>query len=175
MDRTSGCSKMCRSFRCIGRRYEYSSREAQSNQSLSMPTGTDNSIEEASQPKRPRRRRRLTPSELRVLEVSRGISGSNPPVISGSRTFQERLDYQKQAIENRGKLQDIHLKRTTLNRLFLFLAIETALIFSFAILQAWGVRGFHLEEWSFKLLVSATLLQITYMLQVAVKHLFPNK
>lgn len=87
------------------------------------------------------------------------------------KTFDERLkDLQGRAIE-----QDISLKKYTHSLLFLFLAVETVLIFLFALFQGtkWPL-GFHLEEWSFKLLVTATIGQITYMLQVAVKHLFPG-
>lgn len=78
-------------------------------------------------------------------------------------------------IKAKGLEQDIDLKKGTLDRLFIFLMIETAIIFIFSFLQATKIFKFSLEEWSFKLLVSATLLQITYMLQVAVKHLFPSK
>lgn len=82
---------------------------------------------------------------------------------------------EREELKNEGIAQDIELKRTTLYRLFVFLGIETAVIFGFAFLQGSHLFGFALEEWSFKLLLAATLLQITYMLQVAVKHLFPTK
>jgi hypothetical protein len=81
----------------------------------------------------------------------------------------------KQSILNRGLEQDIALKRLTLLILFIFLGLETVCIFVFAYFQATGVFGFKLDEWSFKLLIAATISQITYMLQVAVKHLFPVK
>lgn len=81
-------------------------------------------------------------------------------------------------LQNDAAEQDIKLKKTTLKILFLFLGIETLLIFIFALAQGVGYflsNKFELEDWSFRLLISATLLQITYMLQVAVKHLFPTK
>lgn len=90
---------------------------------------------------------------------------------SSDKSFDERLkDLKNQALE-----QDISLKKYTHSLLFLFLAVETVFIFLFALFQGtkWPL-GFHLEEWSFKLLVTATIGQITYMLQVAVKHLFPT-
>jgi|GEM_PF-1470057 len=70
--------------------------------------------------------------------------------------------------------QDISLKRSTLRRLFLFLTIETAVIFIFALFQAvhWPA-SFALDKWSFDLLVVATIAQITGMLFVAVRYLFP--
>lgn len=81
----------------------------------------------------------------------------------------------KQQLENENKAQDIRLKRVTLNRLFWFLTVETALIFLFSFFQATGQpASFKLEEWSFNLIVTATLLQITGMLFVAVRYLFPT-
>lgn len=71
--------------------------------------------------------------------------------------------------------QDILLKKRTLNYLFLFLLGETLMIFVYAFLQATNWFNFRLEDWSFKLLVTATLAQITGMLYVAVRYLFPKK
>jgi hypothetical protein len=82
----------------------------------------------------------------------------------------------KQQLENENTAQDIRLKRITLNRLFWFLAVETALIFVLAFFQALKWPGdFALEEWSFRILVGATIAQITGMLFVAVRYLFPKK
>lgn len=83
---------------------------------------------------------------------------------------------EERVIKNRGLEQDIELKKTTLIYLSILLIIETAVIFAFSFFQAtkWPME-FRLEEWSFKLLVTATLSQITVMLLVAVRHLFPNK
>jgi len=93
----------------------------------------------------------------------------------------ERIDIEqevarKQQLENENTAQDIRLKRITLDRLFRFLIAETALIFLFAFFQAvnWPAQ-FRLEEWSFRLVVGATIAQITGMLFVAVRYLFPNK
>jgi len=81
----------------------------------------------------------------------------------------------RERIKNDDAEQDIVLKRDTLNRLFRLLSIETAAIFVLAVLQAtrepWH---FHLEDWSFKLLTSVTIVQITAMLFVAVRYLFPK-
>lgn len=81
----------------------------------------------------------------------------------------------RERIKNTAMQQDIILKGRTLIVLFIFLAAETITVFAFALLQGTNWLGFYLEEWSFKLLVTVTILQITYMLQVAVKHLFPSK
>ena len=79
-------------------------------------------------------------------------------------------EIRKIELENDAFEQDIKLKKRTLFILFIFLGIETIAIFVFSGLQA--TKVFEMEEWSFKLLVAATISQITYMLQFAVKHLF---
>lgn len=82
----------------------------------------------------------------------------------------------RERIRNDDAEQDIVLKRMSLNRLFRFLTIETIAVFVLAFLQ--GIEApwdFRLEEWSFKLLVTATIAQITAMLFVAVRYLFPKK
>lgn len=79
----------------------------------------------------------------------------------------------KEALKNRALEQDIQLKKLTLMILFLFLSLETIAVFTFAYLQ--GSGAIKIEEWSFRLLLGATILQITIMLQVAVKSLFPLK
>jgi hypothetical protein len=82
----------------------------------------------------------------------------------------------EQKLKNDDTEQDIVLKRKTLFGLFIFLGAETVLIFLFAFFQAIGrPDGFGLEEWSFRTLVGATIVQITGMLYVAVRYLFPKK
>ncbi len=78
-------------------------------------------------------------------------------------------------LKNDDTEQDIKLKRITLNRLFSLLVGETIIVFILAFLQATHLFGFALEEWSFKLLTSVTIVQITVMLSVAVNYLFPKK
>lgn len=79
-------------------------------------------------------------------------------------------------LKNDDAEQNIKLKKVVLNRLFLFLSVETFLIFLLSFFQATQFPfGFALEEWSFNLLITATILQITGMLFVAVRYLFPTK
>lgn len=87
-------------------------------------------------------------------------------------TVNEQLAERKR-IENRGLDQDIALKKGTLIALFAFLAVETVAIFTLIYFQ--GFKLIILDDWSFRLLISCTILQITYMLRFAVMHLFPNK
>lgn len=97
------------------------------------------------------------------------------PVHQGNVDINEELA-RRERIRNDDAEQDIALKRNTLNRLFWFLTVETALIFVFALMQAIGrPDNFHLDDWSFRIVVSATIAQITGMLFVAVRYLFPSK
>lgn len=108
------------------------------------------------------------------------FSGSYPPVASQSpRPIDNSIEHERESLKNQNYAQNILLKKNTLTALFIFLAIETLVIFVFSFLQAsryWEFTDkFYFEEWSFRVLVSATIIQITIMLQVAVKHLFPEK
>ncbi len=96
------------------------------------------------------------------------------PYSSGKRIV-SKIKTSREEIANKDAEQNIKLKRHTLYALFGFLVIETILIFLYSFWQATNIFNFGLEEWSFKLLIAATISQITYMMQVAVKHLFPNK
>lgn len=78
-------------------------------------------------------------------------------------------------LKNDNTEQDIRLKRVVLNRLFWFLGIETGLIFLFTLMQATSPFGFRLDEWSFNVLITATIAQIAGMLFVAVRYLFPGQ
>jgi len=82
----------------------------------------------------------------------------------------------RQQLKNDALAQDIRLKEQTLQRLFVFLTVETAVIFMMAFMQAirWPF-GFNLDDWSFRLLLAATISQITFMLNIAVKNLFPRR
>jgi hypothetical protein len=103
-----------------------------------------------------------------------GAATMNAPAATSIDISQELA--REQQLKNENTAQDIKLKRTTLDRLFWLLAIETALIFVFTLFQATGQpAGFHLEDWSFRVIVGATIAQITGMLFVAVRYLFPTK
>ncbi len=88
--------------------------------------------------------------------------------------IEDREEKREKELKNDALEQDIELKKTTLNRLFRFLSLETTVIFILAFLQGFKLHEFYLEEWSFRLLVAVTITQITIMLQFAVKHLFPQ-
>lgn len=87
----------------------------------------------------------------------------------------KEIDSRRRELENTAFEQDIKLKKGTFFYLILFLVIETALIFIISFFQGLHIFGFHLEEWTFKLLVTATIAQITGMFFIVVKHLFPQK
>lgn len=113
-----------------------------------------------------------------ILETPPATSGRF--VVAGSTRAPKRSNIsdelaREKKLKNDDTEQDIKLKKLTLDRLFLFLAGETIVIFAFAFLQATHLFGFRLEEWSFNLLTSVTIAQITAMLFVAVNYLFPKK
>jgi hypothetical protein len=119
----------------------------------------------------------ITSDELKkILQAQPTVRYSRLPSqsVPVSRPVADTIEQEKKRIENEGLRQNINLKRKTLWILFWFLAAETALIFLLAFFQGFTAWHFHLEEWSFKLLVTATISQITVMLFVAVKHLFPS-
>ncbi len=97
--------------------------------------------------------------------------------FSQPKGIRERIDHQerRKELENNALEQDIKLKRNTLFILFLFLAAETILVFRIAWKQGSFLGDFYLDEVSFRTVMVATILQITAMLTIAVKHLFPEK
>ena len=80
---------------------------------------------------------------------------------------------QKQ-IQNDNLISDQKMEKWSLFVLFIFLGLETAVVFVIIFLQGFQ-NSFYLEEWSFRSLLAGTLLQITAMLTIAIKHLFPSK
>lgn len=91
---------------------------------------------------------------------------------------------ERERIKNDDLKQNIRLKSIISAFLCLLLYAETIVVFVFSLFQAievriewpiFGTQPFHLDEWSFKLLVTATIAQITIMLRIVVKYLFPNQ
>lgn len=113
-------------------------------------------------------KRRTTPEGQNTFSISFGPSKSINESIR-----QEKA--RKEKIANDIREKDQQLKENTLRKLFWFLGLETAVIFSLAFLQGFKWWRFELDQWSFRLVISATLGQITVMLIIAVKHLFPKK
>jgi len=110
---------------------------------------------------------------LAVPTLDRKIASGSLPTPKRSSISDELERAQK--LKNDDAEQDIQLKKITLNRLFKLLVSETIVIFIVSFMQATHVFHFALEEWSFKLLTSVTITQITVMLFVAVSYLFPKK
>lgn len=114
--------------------------------------------------------------EVKNVLTSRNLSALPTYATSQAKQFDINDEIaRRENIKNNDLEQDIKLKKIALRNLFTFLGIETVFVFAFALMQATTLWGFHLEEWSFKLLITATLAQIVIMLQVAVKYLFRDK
>lgn len=113
-------------------------------------------------------------TELKELIQKENTGKTVAPIPYRDKSLRVPEEIERKRLENQAFRQDIELKKKTLNRLFWLLAVETMIVFSFSFLQGVHWWGFALEEWSFKLLTTATLIQITTMLRIAVKHLFPT-
>ncbi|MCL2094951.1 hypothetical protein FWH13_02425 [Candidatus Saccharibacteria bacterium] len=96
----------------------------------------------------------------------------------GEQKYTEKTERaRKQKIENDNSEDDQRQKKWLLEKLVWFLRVETVAFFVLAFLQGLlpNTGWFHLERWSFNLIIIATISQITAMLMIAVKHLFPKK
>lgn len=119
-----------------------------------------------------------TLKQIKLLNAERATASSYRPRLPSfnsakkPETIDEKI--RKQKIENDNTENDQKLKKNTLVALFIFLGIETAVIFTLAFFQGFKAWGFELDVWSFRILVIATLGQITAMLTIAVRHLFPH-
>lgn len=113
--------------------------------------------------------------DLRGLVAGEALSNPKQSLPkTKTESFDKKIEEARELrIRNNNTEEDQQLKKDTLRKLFWFLTAETGIVFIMAFLQ--GFRIFHLDEWSFRLLLSATLLQITAMLTIAVRHLFPQK
>lgn len=108
-----------------------------------------------------------------------GLDKSDMSHLRGKENINNQtVDFQsirKQQLKNDELEWDIKLRKKTLINLLDILKAETIVIFIFTFLQATHLCGFYLEEWSFRLVISATIAQVASMLIIAVKHLFPKK
>lgn len=87
-----------------------------------------------------------------------------------------KLKYQNDALktENDNLRSDQTLKRWTLIILFIFLFAETTVLFVITFLQGYVDSSFDLDSITLRIVVVATLAQISGMLTFAVRHLFPS-
>lgn len=115
------------------------------------------------------------PTAAKISQIYSTISRSSSSPQAPAKDIDDELT-RSQKLRNDDTEQNIRLKRMVLRILFWFLGIETIFIFLFAFFQAikWPFV-FHLDEWSFNILITATIIQIASMLLVAVRYLFPTK
>lgn len=109
-------------------------------------------------------------SDLKVSKTPKQQSKSRKT----PETFSSKAEKARQERISNDILEgDQAMKRWSLLALFIFLGLETIAIFVIVFFQGFGLCGFHIEEWNFRLVVAGTLIQITTMLEVAIRHLFP--
>lgn len=98
--------------------------------------------------------------------------------FKNSETIEERIkkvDLERKKLENESFRGYIEQQEKTLRTLFSFLKWETIAIFVIGFLQGFKFIGFHLNEQSFQILSTATIIQITVMLKIAISYLFPRR
>lgn len=86
-----------------------------------------------------------------------------------------QVNLDKLKTENENLKSDQSLKKTTLVLLFILLFFETLIIFIIAFMQGLHLWDFDLDKITLRIVVVATLTQISAMLTIAVRHLFPAK
>lgn len=114
------------------------------------------------------------PTAAKISQIYSTIQHKQDSGAAPQKAIDDEL-VRRQRLDNDDTEQNIRLKRIVLDRLFWFLGIETFAIFMCTLLQATRWLGFQLDEWSFNILVTATIAQIAGMLFVAVRYLFPTK
>ena len=82
---------------------------------------------------------------------------------------------EKLKTENDNLRSDQELKSTTLRLLFALLSAETLVIFILTFMQGFHLWHFNLDLLTLRIVIVASLLQISAMLTIAVRHLFPSK
>lgn len=120
-------------------------------------------------------------SEVRNEDIPRVTAPFSPtekPVrfsdlISKERVRTRTLENDKKERENQLITSNQSLKRLTLNLLFALLYLESLVLFILAFFQGFSLHGFDLDPVTLRILVVATLAQISTMLTIAVRHLFP--
>lgn len=110
-----------------------------------------------------------------LAQSSKGHSGSDVIAAKPQKLSEKAERIRTLKLENDGAEKDQDHKGKTLNRLFRLLYGETTLIFVLTFLQGFKWHGFNLDNWTLRVVVTATLGQITAMLLIAVRHLFPEK
>jgi len=111
-------------------------------------------------------------------EVGNSVAYNNSkslekPEPFNQKRFDARQEEKKIDQDISERKSDQGLKKILLIFLCYMLAIETCCILLLGFLQ--GIGFIKLDEWTFRLLIAATIAQITYMLKIAVSSLFPMK
>ncbi|MNY37597.1 hypothetical protein D3C86_1721710 [compost metagenome] len=83
------------------------------------------------------------------------------------------LDNEKKQAENGLINKNQTLKKLTLILLFILLFVESIALFVLAFFQGFKFYGFDLDDITLRIIIVASLVQISAMLTIAVRHLFP--
>jgi hypothetical protein len=96
-----------------------------------------------------------------------------------SRPVDELIEQQQKIKEydlsNREKEQDIELKRTVAEYVFVILVIETLFLCGVLLLQGFGIWGFRMDNTTLNIFVPATIIQVSSMAIIITRYLFTHK
>jgi hypothetical protein len=95
--------------------------------------------------------------------------------IDEARVRARELDNEKKHTENELINKNQTLKKLTLILLFILLFVESIALFVLTFFQGFEFYGFDLDPITLRIIVVASLVQISAMLMIAVQHLFPPK
>ncbi len=95
-------------------------------------------------------------------------------LIDKEKVRARQLDNEKKQTENSLINKNQSLKKLTLILLFVLLFVESIALFVLAFFQGFKYYGFDLDAITLRIIVVASLAQISAMLTIAVRHLFPS-
>ena len=95
-------------------------------------------------------------------------------LIEEAKLRTREISNEKLQAENDILTKNQGLKAVTLKLLFILLFCESLVLFVLTFFQGFGAWGFDLDVVTLRIVVVASLLQISAMLTIAVRHLFPS-
>jgi|GEM_PF-3463614 len=105
-----------------------------------------------------------------LIDSSSSISGNTAGRLNNELLQPESFEDRVKRIRAEDMELDMHLKKVTLFALLGFLILETLALFVLTFFQGFGIIT--IEEWTMRILTVSTIMQITFMLNIAVKYLF---
>lgn len=109
------------------------------------------------------------------LQIAKQPSVTFDALLQQQKVRTHELNNDKKERENDLISKNQGLKKLTLILLFILLFAESVTLFVLTFFQGFKFKGFELDLWTLRIIVVASLAQISAMLTIAVRHLFPSK